>query len=255
MLSAGSGPPSSATRGRVEPRRVRRAAATGTLQLRRAARPGWRGRRGARASQASSRRRCAARSRPGRCRRAAADRARRMGVRSQQRSGAAIAQRGLACTLARGARERRYSPAEGWRWTVPSPTRSGPEGSSRNEFRAGSPSSLPPRLPDQHPGRWSPAAAPRRLPGPRPRLPPDPALGADRPGGAGPHAQERVRLGPRRPRLPALRHPRRRQDDDRPDHRPRPQLHRPRRQRRADARAVRRLPELRRGRRATARST
>ncbi len=37
-----------------------------------------------------------------------------------------------------------YSPPEGWR-TDPSPTRSGPEGSSRNEFRPGSfqPSTIP----------------------------------------------------------------------------------------------------------------
>src|SRR5215469_12733652 len=35
----------------------------------------------------------------------------------------------------------------GWRRTGPSPTRSGPEGSSRNEFRPGSAFSLPPRLP------------------------------------------------------------------------------------------------------------
>src|SRR5215469_16535719 len=34
-----------------------------------------------------------------------------------------------------------------WRRTGPSPTRSGPEGSSRNEFRPGSAFSLPPRLP------------------------------------------------------------------------------------------------------------
>src|SRR6185312_6496942 len=37
-------------------------------------------------------------------------------------------------------------PSGGWRWTGPSPTRSGPEGSSRNEFRPGSLSSLPPLL-------------------------------------------------------------------------------------------------------------
>ena len=35
--------------------------------------------------------------------------------------------------------------AGGWRWTNSSPTRSGPEGSSRNEFRFGLMSSLPPR--------------------------------------------------------------------------------------------------------------
>src|SRR5579872_3648961 len=35
----------------------------------------------------------------------------------------------------------------GWRRTGPSPTRSDPEGSSRNEFRPGSAFSLPPRLP------------------------------------------------------------------------------------------------------------
>ena len=40
--------------------------------------------------------------------------------------------------------DHRYSRPEGWRWAGPSPNRSGPEGSSRNEFRTGSSSSLPP---------------------------------------------------------------------------------------------------------------
>ena len=98
-------------------------------------------------------------------------------------------------------------------------------------------------------GSMEPPLRARRLPGPRPRLPAHPALGADRPGSARPHAEERVRVRPHRPCLPAVRHPRRRQDHDRTDHRPRPQLHRPRRPGRADARALRRLPELRRDRR------
>ena len=51
-------------------------------------------------------------------------------------------------TCTRG-RQHRYSDAEGWRWTASSPNRSGPEGSSRNEFRAGSLASLP--LPPPHP--------------------------------------------------------------------------------------------------------
>ena len=48
-----------------------------------------------------------------------------------------------------------------------------------------------------------PARAP--LPGPRPHLPPAAPLGADRPGSAGPHAEQCARLGPGRARLPADR--------------------------------------------------
>ena len=120
----------------------------------------------------------------------------------------------------------------GWRRTGPSPTRSGPEGSSRNEFRPGSLSSLPPspmpasaRRHDRAGQRLSRAGA---------QIPAAALRRADRPGSDGAHADQRHRHRPHRACLHPHRRARRRQDHDRAHPGARPQLHRPRRQGRPD---------------------
>src|SRR5581483_1944860 len=109
----------------------------------------------------------------------------------------------------------------GWRRAGPSPTRSGPEGSSRNEFRPGSsvrppaPCFLPPDDRRRDP-----------LPRPRPQVPAAELCRGDRAGSAGAHPVECDRDRADRPRLHPHRGARGRQDDDGADHRPGAQLRR-----------------------------
>ena len=82
------------------------------------------------------------------------------------------------------------------------------------------------------------------LPRPRPQIPARRFHHPDRPGSDGAHPAQRHRDGPHRACLHADRRARRRQDHDRPHHRPGAQLRRARRQGRRDNRSLRRLRQL-----------
>ena len=144
-------------------------------------------------------------------------------------------------------RQGRYSAQEGWSRTVPpvNPVRSGRKQPQRTGV--GSRASLPPYTRRaRRPIPWTAHERPdHTLPRPRPRLPAKAPLRTRRPGRARAHAHQRDGERAHRARLSPLRHTRRRQDDDGPDHRQGAELRRPRRGGRADARALRRLRPLR----------
>ena len=122
----------------------------------------------------------------------------------------------------------------------PGATTAGPEGAAAIERVT------PWRKPNSDRGRTA------SLSRPRPQVPARDLRRPDRPGGHGPHAEQRLRHRPHRPRLHAHRRARRRQDHHRPPAGPRAQLRerdRPR-ARRPDARAVRGPPLPRRSSRA-----
>ena len=107
------------------------------------------------------------------------------------REAAAIAQAGSACTLALPGRTADIRPRKAGDGR-------GPRQPGQVRKEAAVTSFAPGRRPAfrlaRPSGRWSRSCSARRLPGPRPRLPPHPAFGADRPGSARPHAQECLRL-------------------------------------------------------------
>ena len=142
------------------------------------------------------------------------------------------------------------------RRTAFSLTRSGPEGSSRNEFQAGSSAGLLPptgraarRALRAEGRRCTDERGRRRLSRARAQVPAVELRRPDRPGPPRAHAEQRHRDGPPGPRLAADGRARGGQDLDGADHRARAQLHRRGRGGRPDARAMRHVRSLRLDRR------
>ena len=142
------------------------------------------------------------------------------------------------------------------RRTAFSLTRSGPEGSSRNEFQAGSSAGLlPPTGRAARRALWAEGRrctderGRRRLSRARAQVPAGELRRPDRPGPPRPHAEQRDRDGSPGSRLSADGRARGGQDLDRADHRARAQLHRRGRNRRPHARPLRYVRPLRLDRR------